>query len=83
MANDELLNILQIQGQEFLNSFLPNPNQKKRKRAGDVGSLKNKFSKVTQNEESEEEWLGFSRHSLILGENNSPEESSGENGDEG
>jgi len=87
MADDELLSVLQKQGLEFLNSFsLPNSNPGKRKRATDDGNLTNKVSKVAQDGEesdSQDEWLGISRHSPMLGESNSLGERSGENDDDG
>lgn len=87
MADDELLRVLQRQGLEFLNSFsLPNPNQKKRKRAIDDDNLTNKVSRAAQDGEesdSQDEWSGISGHSPMLGESNSPGETSGRNDNDG
>ena len=81
---EELLNILQTQGQEFLSSFSwPHPNQNKRKRTGGDGNGKSNVSKVTQGEESEEEWQGFSGYPAVLEEYNGFEERSDEGGDQG
>jgi hypothetical protein len=60
-----LLNILETQGRQFLNSFsLLNSFQTKRKRTDDDGKGKGKVSKVTQDEESEE-WLGFGKDIFV------------------
>jgi hypothetical protein len=81
---EELLNILQAHGQEFLSSFSPpHPNQNKRKRSGGDGSGKSKVSKVTQREESEEEWQGFSGDPAVLDESLGSEERSDEGDDQG
>jgi hypothetical protein len=81
-AEQDLLNILQAQGLQFLDSFsLPNSNQKKRKRGGDHDKRKDKVSKVDQDKEFEEEWLGFS--GPLRAESSSSEESGGEDHDEG
>jgi hypothetical protein len=83
MTDEGLLSVLQAHGQEFLNSFsLPYPNKNKRKRVGDDYERMNHVSKVTE-DESEEEWLGFSEHAFILDESNGCEKSSDGDGDEG
>jgi len=85
MANDdqELLTILQAQGQQFLASFsLPEFSQKKRKRTDNGGKGKNKVSKVVE-DESVEEWLGFGSEPSPFDDKNSSEGSSDEDFDEG
>jgi hypothetical protein len=80
---EDLLNILQTQGQQFLSSFsLPPANRKKRKRDDIDGNGKTKISKATQDEVSgsEAEWLGFSGH---LSVRSGSDESSAESCDEG
>lgn len=59
--HEDLLRILQTQGQQFMNSFsTKQPSPKKRKRTDDGGKgKKKKISKSSDSEEGEEEeWLG-------------------------
>jgi hypothetical protein len=74
MSEDDLLDVLRIHGQEFLNLFpLPQSNPKKRKHTGDNDKRKDKVLKVAQDEEAEE-WLGISGCVSELNENSSGDE---------